>query len=74
MGGHFCNYEHLGGCSSQLTHRVDYWLGMARKRFGRYAYYCSAHASLAAHLGVQTIKSPKRRGPKADVIASSNAA
>ena len=47
---HFCAYEHFGECSDVLNSRVDYWLGEARKRFGRYAYYCTAHTPSAAHL------------------------
>ena len=60
----FCAYEHLGGCSDTLTHRVDYFVGEARTRLGRWAYYCSAHAPQASHLVLERLAQPKRRQPK----------
>lgn len=63
-----CNYEHLGGCTDTLTHRVEYWLGAARQRFGPYAYFCSAHAPQAAHLGLTAL--PRHRRRSAESLAS----
>jgi len=58
----FCAYEHLGGCSERLTHKVDYWRGAARERFGPFAYYCGHHAPQAAvHLDVVPLQRTWRR-------------
>jgi hypothetical protein len=68
MALQFCGYEHLGGCSNRLTHRVEYWLGLARKQFGRHIYFCAVHAPEAAHLGPSPCPLQKRY-TKAAVIA-----
>jgi hypothetical protein len=52
---HFCSYEHLGGCSDVLNSQVDYFLGEARKKFGRYSYYCTHHTPKASHLSLQLV-------------------
>lgn len=67
----FCNYEHLGGCSDVLTHRVEYWVGDARRRLGPWAYFCSNHAAEASHLGLERLEPRHRnrkRCPKATVL------
>ena len=51
-----CNYAHLGGCSAEITHRVDYWRGEARKVRGPWAYFCAVHAIAAQHLPLERIK------------------
>jgi hypothetical protein len=59
----FCNYEHMGGCSDTLTARVDYFVGAARQRFGRYAHWCERHATDAGHIPLEPIR-PIARSPR----------
>jgi hypothetical protein len=64
----WCNYEHLGGCSDQLTHWANYWVGAARERYGPRAHWCAAHAADASHNGLNRLAKPVPRHPKPEPV------